>query len=470
MTINQQNSEGGFLSYVVKITAESEPKSITCYAVGSLVETLGRYGITTFDAESLRVWIASMLLSGVKTTTAKRYTGRLHTIFNEWRETDVVDPFLDVNSAFEPSFQVNEADETHNLNVLKRLLGRTETDANRQSALIFFYLLYNADASLLDVVEATFDGAPNYCAQVDEIVKQLNSSYGRKYLFSLNQSKARPTQILRELTEALGALMKSAGMRVANGHVREEITAIWIAAALKCGIDLRDIRSVVAAVPYRYRALSLISKQEIATGRRHEIICRVADSLNDNTPRWFAMKLRRVVSVDDVKSKIEAQLPGRLATMELFHPTHIAKTRVGKKIQRQEVAYAPDIVFFRTQYNKVRSLFAAIGDIAWCFKASQTPDARYAIISQEEMVTFQRCVGQFTDDIKLQLTDPTQTLGLGLGRMVRITGGMMAGYTGLIEDLDTTTGSRRFYLRISADTALNWTATVPDYLIEPLEG
>lgn len=463
---NQQHTNIDFKNHVVQILASSAPKSMTFYAVDSLVKIFEKYGLTTLDSNSLKLWIASMLMEGMKVNTVKRYAGRVHTIFNEWRGADVADPFGDIQYVFTPAYQLNDADVYYNLEMLKRLFVKNEASEDWKIVSIFFYLLYNPGLSLLDVAYATFENAPHYCVQIDEIVKSRDSSFGRKYLFDLNQSKVRPTKIFKELTEGLTSLMKSAGMRLVVGNVRDEITAIWIAAAIKCGVDICDILAIISAVPYRYRALTLIEKSEISEDRKHEIICQVADCINDNTPRWFVMKLRKGVSFDEIKDKIEKELPGRLSTMELYYPTYTKTKKVGRKVIKEQIPFVPDMLFFRTQYNKVRSLFAKIGDIAWCFKTSQFADSKYSVISHEEMTNFQRCVGQFTPDIWIELVSVNRLLSKG--RMVRITGGMMKGYKGKIEDLNDDKGTRKFFLRVSSENALNWTVEVDEAFIEPL--
>lgn len=463
---NQQDTSCDFRGYVAQILTSADPKSVTRYAAASLVGAFEKYGLTALDTDSLKLWVASMLMEGMTLSSVRKYAGKIHTLYNEWRGKDAADPFVEIQPVLEQSYQPDDADVLHNLDAVKRLFLKNEASADWSAVNIFFYLLYNADATLLDMLGATFDNAPRYCAQVDEIVKSCDGSFGRKYLFNLKQSRMRPGQILRTVTADLTALMQDAGMKIAGGYVREEITAIWIAAAMKQGVDICDIRSIVPAVPYRYRALSLIRKKEMPPERMHRIVCLVADSLNDNAPRWFVMKLRKGVGLDEVREKIDAELPGRLNAMELYYPTRTVAKRVGKKIRKEEIPYVPDMLFFRTQYNKVRSLFSRIGDMAWCLKVSGAPDSRYSVISYEEMTNFQRCVGQFTPDIRVELAEMAPTLTRG--RMVRITGGMMEGYTGMIEDIDDDKGTRKFFLRISSDSALNWCAEVEDYYIEPI--
>lgn len=466
----KQHNSGSFLNFVVQTHKEAEHRSVTAYALGSLIETFNRYSLDTPDKDSLKLWIAAMLMKRMKIKTIQRYVGKVHTIFKSYTAnnmTTIEDPFVLTQSIFNPVYQVNDTDVLHNFEILKCLFYKNEDSENRQVINIFFYLLYAADATVPDAASTTFDSAPNYCAQIDEIVKSCDRSKGRKYLFHLKQGQVRPPQIIRELSEDLISMMRATGMKVTQGPIRENITAIWIAVAINCGVDICDIRSIIPSVPHQYRALSLIGKTEISEVRKYEIICKVADAINDNTPRWFAMKLRRGVKVGEVRDKIEEIFPRRLRTMQLYYPTHTTfRRKDGKKI-KEETPYIPDLLFFRTQYNKIRNMFAKIGDLAWCIKVSNLPESRYSVISHEDMTTFQKCIGQFTSDIRMEILNSNHSLGVG--RTVRITGGMMKGYRGIIEDIDTTKGIRKFFLQISNDNAINWTAEVEDVFIEPIE-
>lgn len=467
-TDNQHIDNDKFLTHVVQIFDDAKPKSMQFYAFGSFVETVRKYGIRTFDEASLKLWIADMYMKGMKVNTVQRYVGKLHTVYNSSHKgtENQNDPFADLHSCFNTTYQVSDENVEYNVDVIKRIFGKDESSKDWASVAMFFYLLYNADTTMLDMVDVRFDNAPEYCPQVVEIVRSRDKSNGRKYLFKLEQRQIRPSQIFRQVTDDLTSVMKASGMKSLQGTIREEITALWVNTALKCGVDIRDIRSVIPAVPYQYRALTLIPKTKIPEERLHEVICKVADAINDNTPRWFVMKLRKGVDIDKVKDTIDKELPGRLATMELFYPIRTTFRKKGGKKVKEETPYVPDLLFFKTQYNKIRSLFAKIGDQAYCLKDNNTADARYSVISQEEMANFQKCVGKFTDDVRINIVDASRRLGKG--RMVRITGGIMKGYKGKIEDIHDEKGTRTFFLQINNEKALKWTAEVDELLIEPL--
>lgn len=432
----------------------------------------------SIDDGLLRLWVASMMISGKKVSTAKRYFGKIHSLFNEWlhcdnrddsgitieSDSDQFDKVLPLFNDLRDS-EIKEVE--NNLSLVKRLTVKNEKSQDWQTIRIFFFLLYNPSVSLSDIVNLTFDTAPRFCPQTDDIINSFDSSHGRKYLFELKQGKSRPHEIVRNLTTQLQSVLLSAGMQFSNGFSKASITSLWIAAALKSDIEIRSIRACIASVPSEYTALSIVSKNDIGNFTKEAIICCVADHINNYANRWFAMKLRQGVSIDDIKESIEEKLPGRLNSMTLFYPTRTEVFKEGRKRIEKETPYLPNVLFFKTQANKVKPLFANIGDLAWCFRSSNSPDSDYAVIPHSQMTLFQQCIGRFTQDIKMELVDARPILEKG--RRVRVTGGIMAGYEGEILDMEEEPDKRVFFLSITENLQARWTAHVEDIYIQPIE-
>lgn len=414
----------------------------------------------------LKLWAASHFIAGGKASTLKRYAGKIHALYRQWLSAPTEDPFLPLADFISPHYQTNDTLPKHNLLAVRKLFAKSETAPDRQAADIFLYLLYNPSATLLDLINLTFDQYDPFCPQLDAIIDSRKRANGRKYIFELNQGKQRPTGILKSITETLTPCLRNVGMSLPGGFTREAATAIWIAAALQLNITLPEIRALITTIPAEYPALIMARPAELSRERREEIICRVADHINDNTQRWFVMHLRAGHNADEICRRIERDLPGRLQTMTIFNPTRNIARREGKKIIKEEVPIVPNLLFFKTQRAKVKSLFSKIGDIAWCYRTANLPDSDYSVISSREMSRFQRCVGQFTDDIQVELVaeDPR----LRRGRRVRVTGGIMAGYEGEIQDIEGAGDRRIFKLRIASGALLTWTASVPAPLLLPL--
>lgn len=436
------------------------------YALDSILRVMREEDAEIIDQNLLKYWIAKMVIEGNKISTCKRYFGKIHTIYKEWTGDPDNDIFAAVLPVFANLHEADTKDTDANLDIVKRLLVKSEQSADWQTACIFFYLLYDPAATLTDIINLTFAEAPRYCPQTDDIISAFDSSHGRKYVFDLKQGKSRPHEITRKLTKDLQILLSSAGMRFGSVFSRASVTSLWIAAALKSRINLHDIRACIATVPPEYSVLSVIDRIEITQSTRERIICTVADSINNYASRWFVMKLRQGTSLRDIKDSISVKLPGRLSSMTLFYPTRTEMHLKGRKRIAEEIPYIPDILFFKTQSNKVKSLFANIGDMAWCFRTSNSPDSDYAVIPHKQMTIFQQCIGRFTPDIKMELVDTLQPLGKG--RRVKITGGIMAGYEGEILDVEDEPDKKVFFLSIAANRKARWTARVEDVFIQPI--
>ena len=462
---NQQNTHLSFRKFAERILATEPPKSVASYALASLLDVMRREGMENPDENLLRLWIATMAVEGRKISTCKRYFGKVRTIHNVWlgekvEGADDDGMFAQVQPQLNGLLDADCKGAERNLALVKRLLTKNEKSEDWQTVAIFLYLFYTPSAGVADVAELTFGDERWLCSQADEIVNSFDSSHGRKYVFALKQGKSRPHEIAQNLTRRLQQLLMSVGMRFEYGFSRASITAMWVAAALRCGISLKDIKGCIGMVPPEYQALSILGKCNVEEADRERIVGVVADSINDNAKHWFVMKLRPGVSADDIKASIADKLPGRLSTMMFFYPTHSQVRKEGKKRIVEEIPYLPNVLFFNTQRDKVKSLFATIGDQAWCFRISNSPDSEYSMISNRQMTAFQQCVGQFTPDIRMELVDLDRPLERG--RRVKIVGGIMAGYEGEILDVKGEPGNRIFSLAITDRQHVRWVAHVED--------
>lgn len=134
-----------------------------------------------------------------------------------------------------------------------------------------------------------------------------------------------------------------------------------------------------------------------------------------------------------------------------------------------EKPYIPGILFFRMRQDKVRKLFSHIGDLAWCYKWSNTPDSAYCTIPSSEMKAFQAHVGSFTPDIKMELV--TRDTALPVDSAVRINGGgVMENHVGIICSVKNNNGTRTYTLALSDREYATWTVKdIEEIYIEPIQ-
>lgn len=467
----QIDKSDGFLSFVELVVGRPDAKPTTVHAAESFAAAMTAGGFDDVSEDALRFWGASAMTGGMKRSTFRRYLGAVHTLYNDYVGDCAAGDDSMFSSVIEAVGHLADgcpAEAKANLELVKRLTVKREGSEEWQTASIFFYLFFCPVATVSDVARLTFDDASaTFCPQVEAIVDKMRGSGRRKYVFDLRQGKARAGQIERELLRDLGELLGAVGMKFPAGFSRESITAMWIAAARRSGIDLRDVRAVVGTVPTEFSALALLRRESIEPGRREAIVCRVADSIDDRTPRWFVMKIRQGVRAEELMDRIKAMNGEAREAVQIFYPMRTVVRKEDGRLLEEEVPVIADLMFFKTQRSRVRELFAEIGDMAWCFRVNRNPESDYSVISNRQMAMFQQCVGQFTPDIRLTLVDRASS-SLQRGRRVRIIGGIMAGYEGEIIDIDESSGRRAFLLNLTSSLTARWEIVVDEAVIEGL--
>lgn len=464
--VNESIVADGFLDFVVNKASEGDD-AMAVRAVRSFAGTLHSLGASEPTADELRLWVADMMRKGVAPASRRRYFGKIHAMFLEFRSetTPDADPFVEARAALDVDAASPQAgaDDWKAVHRVVRHLGKY-ADAPR-ALRIFLYMLYNAGATLRDVAELRFDTYSHTCEQADEIVDSMCSSPNRKYVFPLGQRQKRQPQIVRELVAELGSALKIFGLAPVGGFTEDYVRALWIDFAVHTGIALPDIAAVVGKVPAERPYLALVRPTRLAEREKCDIICHVANTINNVASRWHVMKLRKGVGPNDIKTNLDAAAPALLEGIQFYYPTFVSAKKEGKRMRFEEKPYIPELLFFKTRQDKVGEIFRHIGDKAWCFRTVNTPDAPYSVIPNVEMARFQHFIGQFSPDMNLRLSTGAD---LGIGRRVRVTGGLMAGYEGEIYDVPGTDDDRIFTLRLSSAGALTWIARVPAPLLTPL--
>lgn len=456
-----------FLEFVENRVASADADMITGYAVRSYLTASEADNTDLTPEDRLRIWIAGMILGSIKPSTRKRYVGKLHSLYKEWNGDAGDDPFLSVRDAIEYPGTYVRGEAVANLDMVSRVLKKSPEAADWQALNIFLYLLYDVRMSVTDMVNLRFESADPVCPQIEDILTAMHASPRRKYVFELSQGKVREQRIVKNIVGDVHSALRMSGMRFDSGFSRDSITAIWIAGALRCGIHLPEIRAMVDSIPSEYEALSLVHPAMLSVSRREEIIRTVADLINDNASRWFVMRLRAGKTPEDIDRGVCDIMPESRPDVVFYYPKRIVTRKENKKLVREEVPYIPGILFFRMRKDRVASLFHHIGDMAWCYRISNRPDSPYSVIPRREMERFQRQIGQFTPDIKIDLVE--RETPLEVGSRVRINGGgMMVGLEGLIEDVHDADGTCTYTLRISQTAALRWTVRVDGTFVQPV--
>ncbi|MDE5651411.1 MAG: hypothetical protein K2I35_10550, partial [Duncaniella sp.] len=171
-----------------------------------------------------------------------------------------------------------------------------------------------------------------------------------------------------------------------------------------------------------------------------------------------------------IKDRISSYSDGKMEMPAIFYPMESIAKRVGKKLRHETKAVIENVLFFKSADDEIKPLFRIIGDMAWCYKQANTPDSPYATISDSSMAAFQQMIRQFTPDIEISLHRNRPDM---LNRKVRITGGPMAGYEGIISEIvsdgDGSPLTRIFRLEITGSYQIEWMVKIAEAYIQDIQ-
>lgn len=459
-----------FIDHITQTASAHPSDTLTATAVGSFVNSMQTHGYNEVKKDALRMWIVDMALDGLKTSTRKKYFSRIYTIYREWKTSAGENPFTAAKEAADFDFQCGSKEASMNLELVDRLLYRPKDSYAKEYVNLFLYLFYNPMATINDVINMKFDDYDVDCPQIDEIIDEQKEISNRKTnVFGLGRGRKREPQIRRETLEELQAVAGLVGIRFSASFSRNSITALWIAAALKAGIPVADIRAVISSVPSEYSSLCLVPVLPLSDARKRDIIRKVADSVNNKPMQWFVMKMRPRQNPDTVKERIKMTTESLLDKMLFYYPTHkvLQQNNKGKTVKR-EVPYVPGVLFFKISRNMVPLLMHRIGEVAWCLKYTNTTGSKYCTISRNEMKAFQRCVGEFSADIQMELE--VRDVPLEKGTVVKINGGgRMVGEEAVIQSVRNINGTRTYTLSLTSYLQAKWTVKdMEEIYIDPV--
>ena len=115
----------------------------------------------------------------------------------------------------------------------------------------------------------------------------------------------------------------------------------------------------------------------------------------------------------------------------------------------------PGLLFIRMPYDRVTPLIAVIGDLAWCYRSTNNPSSPYSVIPRHEMKAFQKCVGEFTSDIEMDIIASLPPLEVG-DEVVIEDGSMLDGQQAIIRKVRSVDGTLTYTLRLSDTAFIKW--------------
>lgn len=282
-------------------------------------------------------------------------------------------------------------------------------------------------------------------------ILEKNCATNRQYIFPLSQHTLTPLQLHKHLEQEISSILASHGIKVSTS-VRELARSYWTYEAIKRGLSITDAYAALGKLPVAMPDIARNASATKTSGSKDVIIANIGEAVLENPVNWYAMKLRHVSKFDELKRRIK-ELDPALRPAEIFYPAQEISKRVrgNKKIVTR--AIIPGVVFFKSLKGSVQPLFAHIGDLAWCYKAVED-DKQYAVISRNEMMSFQRAVGQFTSDFEV---GPIGSIEPREGDIIRVVGGIFDGQEGeLIKVINKPETGVIYRLKIIDGQGVEW--------------
>lgn len=398
-------------------------------------------------------WVVELLRSGLSPKNVKKYVDILGSLLNSGMKAGILPPNEAVKKAKlrftdTPEDIDQEWVDTFTNRFLNLMRVRAEvlkTDSNPDAPIwrdVILFSLLNGAMNIADVARLTKDGYHGGSEEALAVVGRNASPTRRKYIFDLRQSSMTPKQ-LEELVakKTLELLRDKVSPRLTD--TRSAILSMWVELAMRGGATA----SMALGCHPSFTSVCLpafAGKSAVEESLKAEIIKSVASEVISNPLRWYAMRLRSRVTVEDIEKSItETALPWKPA--ETFYPMEAITKASGKKRQTVRQPYICDVLFFKSRVTDILPLFRHIGDKAWCYRVTNAPGAPYAAIPQADMTRFQIAIGEFAPGTEVH---PLGTIELSPGDEVVVLGGLLAGKTGIFDRKVTDRKSGRILYRV----------------------
>lgn len=407
-----------------------------------------------------------MAHDGVRLSTLRRYLLKLRAAYARFRPSEP-NPFVLPNSELTLAAGSDTSEARANLRALRSLLAKpASASADPEALRAFLFLLYSCAPSFSLAVSLLRSDLDHYlyCTPAADIIRSASGPANRKYVFPLGQGRQRPPRLAADLAARIARLLTAAGLHFAAGFTPDSITALWIEAAISASVPLDCIAAIIPRIPPSHSYLALIPPAPLCTEDRQEIISHTAETLSGSRLNWYVARLNPSVTGDQFIDSVAENTPAISALTTFYYPLRTVAKKVDKKITTHTEPYLRDIIFLRTPANAVNELFHRNRQMARGYRSSSALSSPYAVIPPAEMNRFQRRIGLLTPDMQVELLTAPM---LQIGRRVRVNGGIMDGYEGIIYDI--TPDRKAFVMHLTTGCALKWTARLTDFNLTPLD-
>ncbi|MCM1355082.1 MAG: hypothetical protein NC212_01585 [Staphylococcus sp.] len=414
-----------------------------------------------FDEVVLADWVARLLAEGYSMKTVAYYLKNLSGLYSK----AVADGLVRPSDAFSlvASRLRDCADSSHD-EVDTGLFGRLRklvasdpaTESDRQLAVdLVLFSIYMGGLTFEELAAYRKPEVISGCEAIDSIVSRY-SRPRNKYLFPLRQSERTPRQMTEHLKMLFTLALGRVGVKLSS-IPSETARTLWGFVALHCGIAPSVVAGCMGRVPHGNPVFSFVIPADVTPEARREVMDRVISALVANPSQWYAMQFRPHVSFDDVIER--ARRCGVEKLLETrFYPMEEIARRVGHKLVFENKPVVPGLLFFRCKVSDLTPLFRHIGDLAWGYRQSRAAASPYAVISNVELMRYQRAIGSFTSETELY---PVGAIKLQRGDKLEVIGGMFDGQVAWFDsqvspESDENSGATVYRLIMVGDNGFEW--------------
>ncbi len=398
--------------------------------------------IDAFSNEALSEWAIEQIVRGLKINTLRLYADALSSLYKNALKAGLVFE-TDAFSLLRNRLNEKNLESAFSLKQAKEILQLIKRPTNIFADILLVALANKAIPVVLvsklkvkDITGLTTES---------QIVVPRHIKTGYQYIFPLNQGSKTPRQLQELIETEVSKEFKKIGIPVV-GTVDDTVKTLWAYLALMNGAKPGEVEATLGKVPTGLPILKLAESSKDNESLKEDI----ARLLLSNPLNWYAMKLRRGVSLETVLERARSE--GQ-KIHKTFYPCEEIAVRVGKKKCIESRPVLPDIVFFKSLQSDLLPLFAKIGDLAWCYKYTISGTSRYAIISQGEMNLFQQAIGQFTSDYEVA---PLGTFIPQKGETVKIIGGIFTGAEADFENVEQDKEGIIYRLHMTGENGIEW--------------
>ena len=413
----------------------------------------------------LEQWLVYMFFDGLSYKTAIHYFDIISALYSQARTEYPALPAGDFQQvkarllSLLPdvwSARMSLAD----LNRFSAFIKRGVPAKDRLPFALMLVSLLNGACQLSEVAGIRKEDVPSFDKATREWFEPFVST-SRKYVFPLSQSRLTPRQLSQEVGEKVQALLASRLLSF-GADAESVLIAVWMLAALSCGVAPHAALAVVPRFPSLLPVLSLCSEEvELPADLRSSIVRTVGRFFLSNPLRWFAMKMRLGVRFPRLEKALADAVGEGMPKPEIFYPYEEISDRIGGRLLFRKKPVIGDIVFFRYRISDIPALFRHIGSVAWCYRSAGS----YAVISDSAMALFRLTVESFTPEVEVA---PAGSLPLLPDTQVVVIGGPFLGLSGEVIDLSHGKKGTVYRLRIFGDANdIEWRFTDPS-LVRPL--